>query len=374
MNHKQIKVLIVGGGLAGLTSAIHLAKENIEVVLIEKNTYPKHKVCGEYVSNEVFSYLESLGIHPYEHQAKKIRKFQFSSLSGSTLDITLPLGGFGISRFALDALMVNKAIQLGVEVIQATVTDIQFIDNQFQVQTNTNHTYLATYVLGAHGKRSNLDSALSRKFIKNKSAWLGVKAHYTSDFPDDLVALHNFNGGYCGLSKVETNLVNACYLADYASFKKYKNIEAYQEAVLYKNKALKTFFENSQIAFKAPVAISQISFDKKEPVLNHIFMIGDSAGLIHPLCGNGMAMAIHSAKIISSLLVDQKTNNYSRLQLEQQYQFAWNAAFQKRLRIGRWIQNALQHKKLTRIGVSMVSTSPYLLKTIIKSTHGKSLI
>lgn len=374
MNQKQLKVVIIGGGLAGLTSAIHLIKEGFEVILIEKNAYPKHKVCGEYVSNEVLSYLETLGIHPFTHHAKKIDKFQFSSLSGATLDITLPLGGFGISRYALDALMVDRAINLGVQVQQAIVTNVQFAENQFQVTTNSHPIVTATYVLGAFGKRSGMDGTLSRKFIQKKSPWLGVKAHYKSDFPDNLVALHNFNGGYCGLSKVETNHVNACYLADYTSFKKYKNIEGYQQEVLYKNKALKHFFENSQMVFEAPVTISQISFDKKEPIIDHIFMIGDSAGLIHPLCGNGMAMAIHSAKIISTLLAQQKTNTLTRSQLEAHYTNAWNHAFQKRLKIGRWIQNALQHKKLTRMGVAIVSTSPYLLKTIIKSTHGTSLV
>nr|WP_299212544.1 NAD(P)/FAD-dependent oxidoreductase [uncultured Dokdonia sp.] len=374
MSQKELKVLIIGGGLAGLTSAIHLIKDGFEVTLIEKNPYPKHKVCGEYISNEVLSYLEKLGVYPFDHQAKKIDKFQFSSVSGATLDITLPLGGFGMSRYALDALMVNQAIKLGVYVQQATVTDVQFKEDQFQVTTNTHQKYTADYVLGAFGKRSSMDITLSRKFIKKKSAWLGVKAHYKSDFPDDLVALHNFNGGYCGLSKVETDHVNACYLADYASFKKYKNIEEYQQEVLYKNKALKHFFENSEMVFEAPVTISQISFDKKEPIVDHIFMIGDSAGLIHPLCGNGMAMAIHSAKIISSLLVQQKSYTLTRSQLEQHYTKAWNDAFQKRLNIGRWIQNALQHKRLTRMGVSIVSTSPYLLKTIIKSTHGTALV
>jgi len=374
MNHKQIKVLIIGGGLAGLTSAIHLAKENFEVILIEKNAYPKHKVCGEYVSNEVLSYLESLGVYPFNHQAKKIDKFQFSNESGKTLDITLPLGGFGMSRFTLDALMAKRALDLNVQILKATVTNVKFDDDQFYVYTNTQDVYNVDYVIGAHGKRSNLDSTLSRKFIQHKSAWLGVKAHYKADFPNNLVALHNFDGGYCGLSMVETGHVNACYLADYKSFKKYKNIEEYQQQVLYKNNALKSFFKNSQLVFETPLAISQISFDRKEPVLNHIFMIGDSAGLIHPLCGNGMAMAIHSAKIISDILVMQKTNTLTRLELEQYYTSQWQDAFQKRLRVGRWIQNALQYKKLTQIGVSIVNSSPYLLKRIIKSTHGTSLV
>lgn len=373
MNTKYT-ILIIGGGLAGLTSAIHLSQEGFEVVLIEKNKFPKHKVCGEYVSNEVLPYLETLGVDPFKHQAKKINRFQFSGLSGTTLDIELPLGGFGISRYALDQILVDRAIALGVQVIQSTVKSVVFQENQFQITTSDNHYFIADYVLGAYGKRSNIDITLSRKFIQKKSSWLGVKAHYKADFPSDVVALHNFDGGYCGLSKVETDHINVCYLADYKSFKKHKNIDAYQKSVMYKNKELKTFFENSEIVFDAPLTISQISFDKKEPVTDHILMIGDSAGLIHPLCGNGMAMAIHSAKIASNLFVEQRLQNISRDQLENLYTKQWNNAFQKRLKMGRLIQQALQNKKLTRIGVSLVGTSPYILKNIIKSTHGNSLL
>lgn len=373
MNTKKT-ILIIGGGLAGLSSAIHLAQEHFEVTVIEKNQFPKHKVCGEYVSNEVLPYLETLGIFPFEHQAQKINRFQFSGLSGSMLDVTLPLGGFGISRYALDQIMVQRVITLGVNVIQATVKEVEFVNDEFQIITANQQQFKADYVLGAYGKRSAIDITLSRKFIQKKSSWLGVKAHYKADFPDDVVALHNFDGGYCGLSKVETGHVNACYLADYASFKKYKNINTYQEQVLYKNKELKNFFEKSTLAFQAPLTISQISFDKKEPVHNHIFMIGDSAGLIHPLCGNGMAMAIHSAKIIASLLVDQRSSNISRNQLEEIYTQQWSATFQKRLKVGRFIQQALQNKKLTRFGVSIVGTSPYLLRNIIKLTHGDPLL
>ena len=137
---------------------------------------------------------------------------------------------------------------------------------------------------------------------------------------------------------------------------------------------MKSFFENSTLVFDAPIAISQISFDKKEPVLNHILMIGDSAGLIHPLCGNGMAMAIHSAKIAADLLTAQRNESFSRSVLEKKYTHHWKLAFQRRLTIGRWIQNGLQHKKITRLGVSVISKSPYLLKSIIKSTHGKPIV
>jgi len=76
------EIAIVGGGLAGLTAAIHLSKLGYSITLIEKNTYPKHKVCGEYVSNEVIPYLNWLGIHPEILQPAQIEHLHFSTKNG----------------------------------------------------------------------------------------------------------------------------------------------------------------------------------------------------------------------------------------------------------------------------------------------------
>ena len=91
------QVVIVGGGLAGLVSAIQLSKAGIETILLEKHAYPKHKVCGEYISNEVLPYLNHLGFDPFEYGAKKITRLSFSTYNGKSFDTTLPLGGFSIS-------------------------------------------------------------------------------------------------------------------------------------------------------------------------------------------------------------------------------------------------------------------------------------
>jgi len=140
--------------------------------------------------------------------------------------------------------------------------------------------------------------------MKEKSHWLAVKAHYLGEFSNDLVGLHNFEGGYCGVSKVENDVINICYLVSYESFKKYKSIEDFQNQIVVKNPHLKLIFDDSKMLFEAPLTISQISFDKKAAVENHILMIGDTAGLIHPLCCNGMAMAIHNAQIATELIID----------------------------------------------------------------------
>jgi flavin-dependent dehydrogenase len=370
----NFKVIIIGGGLAGLTSAIHLSKNGIEVLLIEKNEFPKHKVCGEYISNEVLPYLQSLGVNPIDFGAVNINRFMLSTTNGKSIESKLPLGGFGISRYLLDNILVKKALKNGVTVLQDTVLDVQYLDNEFIVITKNNFIYQAKIVIGAHGKRANLDIQFKRSFIKNKSPFLAVKTHLKTDFPNDLVALHNFNGGYCGVSKVENDTVNVCYITDFKSFKKYKNIQDFQEKVVYKNKYLKTIFKNSESVFEKPLTISQISFSSKKPVENHVLMCGDSAGMIHPLCGNGMSMAIRSAKIISELIIDYLNGKIvSKSELEKIYTNKWNAEFKTRLKVGHVVASFFERKYLTGLALYGLQSFPNLLPRIIKQTHGKTM-
>lgn len=366
-------VIIVGGGLAGLASAIHLSRKGLSVTILEKSSYPKHKVCGEYISNEILPYLNWLGADVSELNPVSINKFEFSSVSGKPVTAQLPLGGFGISRYALDNFLYNKALENGCNVVEANVTAINFIDDKFTVAAS-DKIYNAKVVLGAFGKRSNLDQQLSREFIQKKSPWLAVKAHYEGDFPDDVVALHNFPGGYCGVSKVEGNHLNICYLSDYKTFKKYKNVEDYQKGELYKNPQLKALFENSTIMFDKPLTISQICFDKKPVVENHVLMMGDTAGLIHPLCGNGMAMAVHSAKIAAELVFLYFAGTIkSRAELESRYTKEWKRNFSGRLRAGRLLGKTLQNKTITKPLMGLMAIFPSLLPKIIKQTHGKPI-
>lgn len=367
-------VLIIGGGLAGLAGALHLSQHGLKVTLIEKSSYPKHKVCGEYVSNEILPYLNWLKADVSKLGPTTISKFQFSTRNGKMALANLPLGGFGISRYELDNFLYQKAIENGCTIINETVTEVSFENDLFTI-TTPNQIITAKMVLGAYGKRSNIDQVLSRDFFTKKSSWLAVKAHYKGKFDNDVVALHNFEGGYCGVSKVENDIINICYLADYATFKQYKNIDEYQQNVLYKNKHLKTIFENSSLLFDKPITISQISFDKKLPVENHIIMVGDTAGLIHPLCGNGMAMAIHSAKIASELLLDYYTGKIkSRQELEKKYSQNWKKHFGKRLFTGRILAKVLRNKTITNALIAITVAIPKLLPAIIKQTHGKPIL
>ena len=374
MDSTKKDIVIIGGGLAGLVSAIHLSKAGLSVVLIEKNEYPKHKVCGEYISNEVLPYLQSLNADPYALNAKKITRFLLSTTTGKTIETKLPLGGFGVSRYALDYFLYTKAIENNCLILTDTVTDIKFSDDFFEITTKNEEKITAAITIGAFGKRSNVDVKLNRQFIKNKSPFVGVKTHVQGNFPDDLVALHNFKGGYCGVSQVENGNINVCFLANYQTFQQYKNIEAYKQSVLYKNPHLKNIFENSTPVFEQPLTISQISFSNKATVENHIIMCGDAAGMIHPLCGNGMAMAIHSDKIASELIIDYFNKKIKlRITLETAYTNKWNQAFKTRLATGKILQAFFGKDNFAKVMMYGAISIPGILPRIIKQTHGKPL-
>ncbi len=371
----KMDILIAGGGLAGLTAAIHLLKSGFPVTVIEKNTYPQHKVCGEYISNEVLPYLEWLGLDIPAAGPCRIQNFQISTVEGNCLNAVLPLGGFGMSRYLLDALLYEHAIGLGGQFIHETITDISFNTDEFQVSLGNKQVISARIVIGAYGKRDALDQKLSRDFIQKKSPWLAVKAHYEGPFPDDLVALHNFDGGYCGVSKVEENRINICYLVDYASFKRYKSIPEHRMQVLYKNEHLRKIFDNSRMLFDQSLVISQISFDPKNAVSQHVLMIGDTAGLIHPLCGNGMAMAIHSAKLCAESVISYLEGKTStRKKMETQYETLWKRHFNKRLRTGKIISRILRKKQLSARLLRILIKFPALLQALIRQTHGKPIM
>lgn len=367
-------VIIVGGGLAGLTSALHLLRAGLRVTVIERNAFPKHKVCGEYISNEVLPYLQWLGADPAVLQPARIERVCLSTVSGKRIEAALPLGGFGISRYTLDHFLMQRVLAAGGTLLEDTVDDIAFKDDTFLVSTAGGESLSARFVIGAYGKRAALDQQMDRDFSAQKSPWLAVKCHYTGDFPNGLVALHNFMGGYCGVSKVENNIINICYLVSYDTFKKYKNIDAHREAVLYENPHLKTIFERSTPLFERPLSISQVSFAEKRKVDRHILMTGDTAGLIHPLCGNGMAMAIHSAKIASEQLLSFFSGNISsRDELERKYTRAWNGEFGKRMTAGKLLSAVFRKQQLAAGAMKGLVLLPGLLPVIIRQTHGKPL-
>jgi flavin-dependent dehydrogenase len=363
--------VIIGGGIAGLVSAIQLVKAGLPCLLIEKKSYPLHRVCGEYVSNEVLPFLKENGLYPGEFSPPQINRFQLSSVTGRETKMPLDLGGFGISRFTWDNYLYKKALALGVEFLLNTeVQHVLFVEEKFTITTQEK-SIEADLVIGAFGKRSKLDLALNREFIKKRSPYAGIKYHVRAEHPADLISLHNFNGGYCGMSNIEDGKTNLCYLTHRDNLRAYGDIPTMEVEVLHKNPLLKNVFSNAEFLFKKPEVINEISFERKVAVENHILMAGDAAGMITPLCGNGMAMAIHAAKILSELAVAFCHVKISRAEMEKHYTAQWKKLFAQRLWNGRQVQRLFGNALVSNIAVNLALYNKPIANAIMRNTHGK---
>jgi flavin-dependent dehydrogenase len=348
--NSRYDVAVIGGGLAGLISAILLARKGRSAVLFERKQYPFHRVCGEYISNETVPFLRSHGLYPDEFVPEQIRKLQLTSVGGKSAELSLDLGGFGISRFAFDNFLYRKAVESGVKV--ECNTTVESIDLN-----------AGSVVIGAFGKRSKLD----RNFNKRRSPYVGVKYHIRIDHPNGLIALHNFKDGYCGISNVENGITNLCYLTHRRNMREHGNVRRMEEEVLFRNPFLRSIFERAQFLFDKPEVINEISFDMKAPVDDHVLMAGDAAGMITPLCGNGMAMAIHAGKIVSEWVEKFLKGEVDRFGMEQGYEEEWTRKFARRLWTGRQVQKLFGSEAASNLAVKI---APTIGGFLVKQTHG----
>jgi flavin-dependent dehydrogenase len=366
-------VLIIGGGLAGLTAALDLRSRGYRVVVVEKRQYPFHRVCGEYVSNEVLPYLRRLGADPAVLHPASITQFLVSAPGGRTLTAPLDLGGFGISRYALDDFLYHLAAERGVEfLLKATVSDVQLAaeTDQFTVSLADGRQLTARAVLGTYGKRATLDRQLDRTFFRQRSPYIGVKYHLRLDFPQDLIALHNFADGYAGISAVEDGRYCFCYLTTREQLRQHGSIPAMEAEVLSQNPHLRRILNEAEHLYAQPEVINEISFAPKTSVEQHVLMCGDAAGLITPLCGNGMAMAIHGASLAVTHTDAFLRGQLTRLAFEAAYSQAWQRQFASRLWMGRAVQRLFGGPRLTNAVVGTLQFAPSVVQALMRRTHG----
>jgi flavin-dependent dehydrogenase len=365
---------IAGGGLAGLSLAIQLSKKGYQILLFEKEIYPFHKVCGEYIGMESRGFLTELGLPLDEWNLPLIREVVISAANGRSIRETLTPGGFGISRYKLDAALAALAGKAGAVILENTrVNSIEYQKEFFNISSSSG-LFRARTVCGSFGKRSNLDIKWKRSFINSsrKKNYVGIKYHVRAGFPGHEISLHNFSGGYCGISKIEDDRYCLCYLTLAENLKKCgQSISEMEEHILKKNPRLRELFGQVHILYDQPLTISQVSFAKKTQVENHVLFVGDAAGMITPLCGNGMSMALRGSKIAASCLEKFFSRTCSREEMERAYQHEWNRVFAKRLRAGHILQYFFGNPFLSGLLIGALKPFPALIRTLIRKTHGE---
>ena len=372
----DVDLAVVGGGLAGLSLSIQMAHAGYRVILYEKEKYPFHRVCGEYISMESWAFLKELGIPLDDMKLPRIKKLEVTGTDGRTIEHPLPLGGFGISRYKLDVMLSEIATACGVKVCCDTkVTDVRYVNDQHIVESN-GKCITATAAAGSFGKRSNLDIKWKRPFTQEKPTalnnYIGVKYHVKTIFPKDRISLHNFSDGYCGISAIEDDKYCLCYLTTAENLRQSgHSIPAMEKKILSVNPHLKEIFRNADFMTKEPVTISQVSFERKSLLHEHMLLTGDAAGMITPLCGNGMSMALHGSKILAGLLTSFLKGHICRSEMERIYEKEWGSRFSGRLRTGRMIQSMFGKPWVTNGFLSAMKPFPGLLTQLVRQTHGK---
>jgi menaquinone-9 beta-reductase len=373
--------IIVGAGLAGCSAAIQLADRGHTVLLLEQQHYPAHKLCGEFLSIEVLGIFAHLGLLDQVQRsgAQPINQALVTTAGGTSFSRTLPGTALGLSRYQLDLMLFERAIALGATGYDGTV--VKAIDGNltdgFTVQTNRGK-FRSRTVLGAYGKRSALDVKRDRPFTRKPSPWIGFKAHCSGlDLPGT-IELHAFAGGYCGLSAIETGQINLCWIGHESVLK--SGGDQNLPAALYANPVLRDRLSHLKFDGLRPTVghrtvqhrLRQISFALKGTFDDDVCLIGDTAGMITPLCGDGMAMALHTAKIVVPLVSDYLVGNISANQWKQQYQQQWQREFKTRLQLGRFLHSAFIRPPIAQVSVGLCQSFPTIGDWLIQHTRGEA--
>src|ERR1700722_6221335 len=295
-------VIVIGGGPAGTSAAITCAGSGARVLLLERGRYPRHKVCGEFVSAESLDLLVDL-LAPLPawsfSDSIRIPRVQMF-LDGRKLHAPVVPPAASISRWDLDAALWDSAEHCGVDSRQQTAVQSISGTGPFLVETSAGE-FESRAVINASGRWSNLNSAAAG--IQNHRAkWLGLKGYFSETSAPPSADLYFFEGGYCGVQRVEltdevdgSGRVNACAVvrADVAST--LPEVFACHPVLQERSRGWKPLSD--------PVSTSPLVFQKPQPERDGILMAGDAAAFVDPFVGDGISLALRSGRLAGECLI-----------------------------------------------------------------------
>jgi flavin-dependent dehydrogenase len=259
-------ITIHGGGLAGLSLAIALRARGTPVTVIEAGTYPRHRVCGEFISGVTTATLDSLGIAGLFDDARRHLSLAWHDRDRLFLTKNLPHPALGISRHALDARLRDRLVARGGVVVTGTRARPQPAEG----------------CVWAAGRRPR------------PGRWIGLKAHVRIPTGADL-EMHSGTTGYAGLAGVEDGWTNVCglFLTDRAIRAKGRGLlPAYLEA----GGCVRLARMLREAEWRDGSFTSVAGFELgRQPAVPGLLCVGDSESMIPPFTGNGMSMAFQAA-------------------------------------------------------------------------------
>lgn len=382
MSENSWDVVVIGGGPAGCSAAISLSKRGLRVLLCEAKTYPHDKLCGEFLSPECAGMLDLLGMSERlpELGGVPIHSLKLTTADQNTWESRLPATALGLSRKTLDAALADQARRVGVTLQEAaTVSGVSGnLPEGFNVEVtgSQRRTTLRTRaVVAAHGKRAALDRVLGRNFLRRKAPYIALKAHFHGPPIPGRIELHTFPGGYCGLSEIEEGKKVVCLLVSEQVFKgvcgeNQGNLDGFIEWMKRQNLFLRSWLQWADRIHERWITIAQVPFALKPAMEGDIFMAGDSAGLIAPLAGNGIAMALDGGMLAADYLARHLAGEMSLKTVRKAYPAAWRRRFGLRLRLGQALQPLMLRPASASLALRLINTFPSLGQLLIERTRG----
>ncbi len=384
MNYENYNITIIGGGPAGSVAAIYLAKYGFKVCLFEKKVFPREILCGEFLSKEVIEIIKELNLFEIflSLNPNPISKFNLITGNGNELISDLNFAAYGLKRSVFDLFLLTAAEENGVNIFQpSAVFQIKKEGEKYFVSAKNNDNSIINVqsdsVIAAYGKQNILDKILQRNFIRQKSFFNGIKFHIPKSALNNLssnqISIFVSDGIYCGLNEVNDDTINLCFLENRFQLKKSSRQNLFE--FISANKKFKEILPGNsleQINSFPAYGTGNIYFGRKNLVENGVFMIGDAAGVIAPLAGDGIGIALQSAKLLSHILLKKREEKLSMSQTEQLYERGWQNLFAKRIRMASVIQKIILQKNLRILSISFVKTFPWILPKIIEMTRGSN--
>lgn len=340
-------VTIAGGGLSGLMLGLLLRRGGVPVTLLEAGEYPRHRVCGEFVSGRGVDVLREAGVMPLLERAgaKMACSVLFCRGGKSGRARTLPEAALCVSRWTMDAVLVQALREAGAEV-------------------RTGERYTAGWsegVVRATGRRIQKEVAGWR--------WFGVKCHARGVSLKADLEMHLTPHGYVGLCAVEDGRVNVSGLfrsrepvPDLAS--RWLDWLSGEPGSVLRAQLQTVEWDADSLSFVAGLDLRPAAVPDLEE-----FSIGDSVAMIPPATGNGMSMALESAQIASAFLIAWSRGELSWAQATAGHRSALSVAFGPRLRWSARLQQMMTHPFWSRAAFRAVQVLPSLQDFLFRRTR-----